>query len=206
MLAAQAFQGGAVRVPVGLPRIYCAEGDSITAAPQSYVVQFGPNANAGTTIQNLAVGGSTLGTMTARQGAVDALLPAPRVGRFVCSVLIGANDLGASTAAAYAADLATYCDARRAAGWQVVVCTVLPSNAWAASIGNAAFEAIRQGLNTIVRTWVGTHCSAVADFDTTPVGAPGAQNNLTYYGDGLHPTPAAHTILEPVIRAIVNRL
>lgn len=206
MFAGQALQAGAVRVPTGLPRIYCAEGDSITQAGQSYVVQFAPNANAGTTIRNLSIGGSSLGTMAARQAAVDALLPAPRVGRFVCSALIGANDLGAYTPAAYAAELATYCDNRRAAGWQMVVCTVLPSNAWDSSIGGPAFESIRQALNAILRTWPGVHCSAVADFAQTAVGLPGAQNNLTYYLDGLHPTPAAHTILEPVMRAIVNSL
>lgn len=206
MFAAQAIQHGIIRSPSGLPRIYCAEGDSITQAGQSYVVQFAPNAKQGTTIRNLAVGGSALGDLLTRQGAVDALLPVPRLGRFIFSVLIGANDLGAYTAANYAAQLATYCDNRRAAGWQVVVCTVLPSNAWASSIGTPAFEAIRSSLNAIVRGWVGSHCSAVADFDTTPVGMAGAQNNAAYYGDGLHPTPAAHAILEPVIRAIVNRL
>lgn len=206
MLASRAFLQTMIRPPTGLSRIYCAEGDSITAAPQSYVVQFTPNAKAGTTIRNLAVGGSSLGSMSARQSDVDALLPVPRLGRFIFSVLIGANDLGAYTAAAYAAELATYCDNRRAAGWQVVVCTVLPSNAWATGIGTPAFEAIRTSFNNIVRGWVGTHCSAVADFDTTPVGVSGAQNNSVYYGDGLHPTPAAHAILEPVIRAIVNRL
>lgn len=206
MLGPQAFQHSSAFTATGVSRIYCAEGDSITAAPQSYVVQFVPNAKPGTTIQNLAVGGSSLASMTARQSAVDALLPSPRLGRFICSVLIGANDLGATTASAYAADLANYCDNRRAAGWQVVVCTVLPSSAWAASIGNDAFEAIRSALNNILRGWVGIHCSAVADFSTTVVGAPGAQFVPAYYEDGLHPTPLAHSILEPVIRACVNGL
>lgn len=206
MQAGTAFQWGAVKAPSGLPRLYCAEGDSITAAAQSYVVQYGPNRPAGTTVTNLAVGGSSLATMAARQAAVDALLPSPRLGKFICSVLIGANDLGATTAAAYAADLAVYCDNRRAAGWEVIVCTVLPSTAWSGSIGDAAFEAIRSEFNTIIRGWVGTHCSAVADFSTTAVGAPGAQYVASYYSDGLHPTPLAHSILEPVIRIPLNRL
>ena len=78
--------------------------------------------------------------------------------------------------------------------------TILPSTA-------SGFNTARNTVNTTLRTWVGTHCDAIADFaaDAT-MGPDAAASNATYYSDGTHPTAAGQVILETVIRSVINAL
>ena len=189
-------------------RVYCAEGDSITATtgPTSYAFRFGANDSPRVFGSVFAVGGSTLATMSARASVLDAVIPAAKGARkFILSVLIGANDLGAySSEANYITALAAYCDARRAAGWLVVVCTLLPRDNGGDS---ATHNTRRVGVNTAINTWVSTHADAVADFaaDAT-MGPDAAASDVTYYSDGLHPTAAGQALLEPILRVVINAL
>ena len=187
-------------------RVYCAEGDSITAALNAYPFIFGPNASPTVFGADVAVGGSTLANLNSRAAALDATLPTNRTGRkFILSVLIGANDLGSySSAANYITDLAAYCDARRAAGWLLVVCTLLPR---ANGGDSATFNTRRAVVNPAILTWVGTHADAVSDFaGNATMGPDAAASDTTYYSDGLHPTAAGQAILETVIRPVINAL
>ena len=108
-----------------MSRAYVAEGDSITSDtsgiggvtpyPDRYLSFASPTIN---TFVNNAVGGSALANMNLRAATLDAMLPLGTVN--ILSVLVGANDsIGGSslyaTAAIYAAAVASYLDARRAA-------------------------------------------------------------------------------------------
>lgn len=185
-------------------RIYIAEGDSITTTQAyCYPWKYLPNRVAGTFVSIAAISGSTLASMTARGSLVDAAIPPNRGSRkYILSVLIGANDIASyfGNSAAYITALASYCDARRAAGFLVAVCTILPST-------QSNFNVTRNLVNTAIRTWVGTHCDAVIDFaaDAT-MGGDSAASNTTYYSDGIHPTDAGHVILETVARTVLNAL
>lgn len=116
----------------------------------------------------------------------------------------GTNDLqgGASAATTYSR-IVTYCQARKAAGWKVIVLSILPRQA------SSTFETDRQTVNA----------SLLADFPTTTaftnirrggtyadvfvnvgadatIGAPGSQNNTTYYdADTIHLKNAGYAIV-----------
>ena len=203
--------------PVPYSRWYFAEGHSIPATGGSYAYLFGPNSSPSVVGGVKAVGGSTLASMSARGAAVDALLPTNRTGRtFILSVEIGTNDLfnypgatDAIAAAAYASALQTYIAARRAAGWKVITCTILPrSDAGLTAPEIAAHNARRALLRTTQLSWVGTLVDGCADFaNDATMGPDAASNNTTYYNaDKIHPIAAGHTILETIIRTVANAL
>lgn len=188
-------------------RVVAAEGDSITANASSYADQFAPNASPVMYGNKRAIGGSTSADMIARATALDAILPTVRTGRkFILSVLIGANDGltgGGFNQATWLANLAAYLDARRTAGWLVCLCTITPR----ADAGFATFNTNRNALNIVLRTWVGTHCDAIADFAANAtMGPDAAAANASLYGDGLHPTTTGHGHLEGVYRAAINAM
>jgi hypothetical protein len=190
-------------------RILVTEGDSITGGfGYSYPYLFGPNASPALYGVDYAVSGSGIPTLNARAAQIDGIIPPNATGRkFILSVLIGANDLstgysgpGGTGVSGWLADLGTYLDARRAAGWKVVLCTVLPQTA-------AGFNAARNTANTTLRTWVGTHADALADFAADPtMGPDSAASDTSLYADGTHPTNAGQVILESVFRPAVNGL
>lgn len=123
---------------------------------------------------------------------------------------MGANDLhttpgatDAIAAAAYAAIVATYCDALYTAGFdEVVLCTELATT-------NATHDARRALLNDIYRSsYPGANPVTICDFAADPVmgtdtafaDAPG---NWT---DALHPNVAGNTILAGVLAPVLNAL
>jgi lysophospholipase L1-like esterase len=159
-----------------------AEGDSITAISYSYVdVYYTTPPSTLFMGLNNAVSGSTINNLNLRASEIDSCIP-PNKGtrKFVLSVLIGANDLGVST---WLTNLASYLDARRSAGWYVVLCTVLPQTA-------SGFNTARDSANPTLRTWVGVHCDAICDFGnlSSTMGADAAASNTTLYPDGEHPS------------------
>jgi lysophospholipase L1-like esterase len=195
-------------------RILVTEGDSITSSDGSYAFLFGANANPAVLGNNIAksgsviglADGSTAGSMFERAATVDSIIPpTPGSREFVISVLIGANDLVTLGASTFLERLAAYCDARRLAGWTVVVCTALPNT-------TGGFNAERATANTAIRTWVGVHADAICDFDTEATmgidgnGSTTGPWDTTYYSDGLHPTAAGQALLEAVYRAVINAL
>lgn len=176
------------------------EGDSITAAAGGYPMLYRASGPIASALIN-AVSGSTTTTLVNRAAALDTKLSIPAT-KHILSVLIGLNDyvsLGSSTATFLAA-LASYLDARRTAGWYVVVCTLLPAS-------DAGFNAWRAIVNPEIRLMVGTHADALCDFaaDAT-MGPDAACANGTYYEQvyGEHPTDAGHAVLQPIIATVLN--
>jgi lysophospholipase L1-like esterase len=119
-------------------------------------------------------------------------------------VTFGTNDLtiGGRTAAQIYADLQTYCAAVRAEGGQVIVCTILPNNAW-----NGTQQTTRNDYNTLVRTNWASFADGLCDYAVDPtMGPQAASADTTLYGDGLHVTELGHSYLAPITAAAVNAL
>ena len=191
-------------------RIYVAEGDSITAgfgtSNGGYPTLFGSNSTPIVHGVNAGVSASQISDLTNRAVVEDGIIPPIKGNRkFILSVLIGANDLTGVSVSQFLTNLSTYLDARRAAGWTVVVGTILPTTRTA--FGGGTFNTARNTANTTIRTWVGTHADAVADFAADPtIGPDAAAANTTYYQDGTHPTDVGQAILETVLRPVINGL
>ncbi len=188
---------------------WLAEGDSITSDVNSYCLKYGVNATINVLGARRAVAGGLVSGLVSRAARRDAMLPTTFGNkRFVLTVLIGANDLtSAMTTAQFLSDFAAWCDTARAAGWIVVICTILPNT-------NVGFNAKRNVANTELRLWTtngstvpGKHADYICDFaaDAT-MGPDAAASNVTYYPDGVHPSNAGHVILETVLRPVMNAL
>lgn len=100
-----------------------------------------------------------------------------------------------------------WCQARKAVGWKVIVCTCLPRSNGGLT-GN--FETYRQSVNSQIRAnaigqgWA----DQIADMggDAT-IGAAGASTNSTYYNaDQIHLTSAGHTIAATYITTALNAI
>ncbi len=157
---------------------------------------------------NVAVNGYTLTDVIAQASTVDAYITNnPGFANYVLSILIGVNSLILSggdysgNTAGFITNLAAYCDARRSAGWQVVLCTELPAYTGADA---TYYLAARATLNTAIHTWVGAHINAICDLAADPnIGQDGDQTNATYYQDNLHPTNAGHAIMATIMEAAI---
>ncbi len=93
--------------------------------------------------------------------------------------------------------ISTYCLARKAVGWKVIVGTCLPRDT-----AKANFEADRQTINQWVRDNYLTFADKIADFgaDAT-IGQAGQQASATYYiGDGVHLSAAGHAIIASIYK------
>lgn len=195
---AKAAESG-IEVQTANDRIYLAEGDSLTASAGGtpYPSLFGPNASPPVLGVNFAVNGTGISDMTTRAAGYDSIIPPDTAGRkFILSVL-ATNGV---TSGSYLTDLAAFCDARRAAGWLVIVCTITPRT-------TGGYNTDRNTANTTIRTWVGLHADAICDFAANgTIGPDAAASDTTYYSDGIHFTATAAAIAETVIRPVINAL
>lgn len=115
----------------------------------------------------------------------------------------GSNDLklGATRADAQAR-LVQYCQERQAAGWSVVILTILPRRQ---SGLPATFEDDRTAINAYILANYASFADAVAD--VAAVAEMADPTNTTYYADGVHPTALAYnTLIAPVVAAAVEAL
>ena len=105
----------------------------------------------------------------------------------VVTILIGANDGSGADPVDYARRLFAYCDEVRAHGAKVALGTVLPQGQVIANYQTS--NAHRLILNDLIRAAVGQHIDAVIDYGGDPIiGTDAAANDVTLFGDGLHPT------------------
>lgn len=183
-----------------------AEGDSITRGNHSGFVAYPALVNAyypdlNYLVVNNAVPSDTVDGLIARAASLDAQLPAtPRVG--VLTVLVGINDFAfGDSVPTFLAQLSGYLDARIAAGWRVIVCTLLPDTA---DIGANAW---RNTANATIITWAGVHANAICDFGGNPVMGPdNAPLDTLLYSDGVHPTIYGQGLLAQQIGAVIASL
>jgi hypothetical protein len=121
----------------------------------------------------------------------------------VCVVLAGGGDfrMGASAASIYRA-LRDYCEQRQAAGFRVVVLSVLPSNR------PETFEATRLAYNTMLRTGWSQFADGLADLAGDPrIGDFGDELDGQFYlTDQLHLTNAGNAVMAAVTAPVLGEL
>lgn len=155
---------------------------------------------------NLGVPGQTTGMMTADAAAeVDPLYSAGR-DHNVLVVWEGTNDLAYGTTRPLDAGqayrhLAEYCRARRRAGFEVVLLTVLPRE------GSASFNAARSDLNERLRAGWRDFADALADVAADPsIGRDGAELDPAYYRDTVHLTAEGYRVVAGIVAGEVDGL
>ncbi len=178
-----------------------------------------------TTPYNLGIGGATIATvpspnpsgyvtLTSGAAAVDSHLSGSLPNILVvweCSNELAENP-GVTTATSTEAAFKAYCLARRAAGWKVIVLTVLPRQLQPTMRGDD--EAARQTINTWMRANWPSFSDGEADVAADArIGYPGTEANGTYYynpGSGLdqyvHLVDAGYAIVANYVAQAVSRL
>lgn len=150
---------------------------------------------------NLGVGGYTWLDLTTNAATTDTYY-STLYKKNILVLFCGTNDIagGADGATTYARALA-YCQARQAAGWLIVIVTMLPR-------GDATFEAKRVIYNNLVAANWQTFADAYypAHLDAN-IGVASANTNLTYYNaDQVHPINAGHAIIATGVTAAISTL
>jgi lysophospholipase L1-like esterase len=169
------------------------DGNSMTGGSSTYPATVMPTFPSMTST-NVGVPGQTTPDMLS--DAVTQVDPLYN-GTLANNVLVcweGTNDLklGATAASAYSS-LVTYCSNRRAAGYKVVIVTLLPRNDGGTP---GTFEADRQTVNTNIRANWTTFADALADVAAIgAIGDFGDSNNATYYQDNVHMTALGYDIV-----------
>ncbi len=195
--------------------LYCYEGDSIMSGlglagvTNPVWAQIHPNLPANSfdavfarTGSGLLSTGVEIGGL-ARVPYVDQMLSVPHTKAIFCEDF-GRNDLNSSTAAQHFANVKAYSLARRAQGWKIVLCTILPSTATGFNVRRNAFNALVYGDNSFY--------DVLSDWAADPTMGPdsvcpdGGPFNATYYIDGTHPTQAGFDILAPILQTAVLSL
>ncbi len=146
--------------------------------------------------------GQTIAQMAAAFGNY-AHVYSPAARNNILTIFAGTNDIagGASAATTYAA-LQSFCQQAHAAGWKVVVATMLPRNGL-----TGAQQAQWTAYNASIRSgWPG-FADALADLQADPTMGPfAASSNNALYFDGTHPTDLGYTYIAPVEAAAVRGL
>lgn len=176
------------------------DGDSITAGlvgtpPFAHLVAN----NFGWFSTNLGSQGANMTDLTSQAATlVDPLFIAGAAN--VDVVFAGTNDiaLSSSSAASVYASYQTYCAARHAVGWKVVVIDMLPRGAGseaARTTLNADFDA-----DTCADAHVKTTCN-------TSMWAAGANTNTTWYAaDQIHPNTNGHSIIAGCLETAISSI
>ena len=146
-------------------------------------------------------GGATIADMLAEAPSeVDARYR-PAADLDLCVVLAGGGDFhDGATAADVFAGLESYCTQRRAAGFRVVVLTVLPAS------DPVTFEATRLAYNGMVRASWETFADGLADIAADPrIGDTGDNLDRQFYGkDALHPNDAGNAVMAAVAAPVLQ--
>ena len=184
---------------------FCFDGDSLTVGPalgSGYVEQLMADyADAGRRFDwmNYAVSGQVTNDLnTDATTQIDPYYSALVAPKNILCVWIGCNDMAGQTISKETAynNLVTYCQGRKAAGYKIIVATILPRGAT-----NPNFETDRAWYNNQIKTNYASWADAVADVagDST-LGA--GYSDLTYYNaDQVHLTQAGQAIVKGIFKA-----
>lgn len=184
--------------------ILVTEGDSITdgtgnAAWVGHPQLLAWNYSSSTPFQVINYGhsGDQVAQLTSRAAQLDALIDSSKSFNILV-VLIGRNDLDHVSSGTFETNLQTYCQARQASGWKVVVCTLLPTT-------GATAGPLISGVNSWIRSNYTTFADALADLgnDATILAN---YTSTTYLWDGTHPTSLVYNLMVPYIITAINGL
>ena len=203
-LKAEAFTAinGYVGVPVRNRVIF--DGDSLTrglgaSTPGgTYVSQVAPLLGPGWETRNLGIGGQmTMDVLADAATQIDSQFDASLNANVVC-LWIGSNDIWQQLPANETyARIVEYSEDRQAAGFKVVVGSVMPRNL------TPYAQTQRQELNALLREHWQEFADGFADF----AAEPRLQNYLDtdYFADKVHPTDAGYAIVAPIATAAIQQ-
>jgi hypothetical protein len=158
------------------------------------------------TYYNIAVSGQPLSTLNANSPAKIDHLYDESVPGIVC-IWCGINDIvaGADAATTYSR-LVTYCQGRQAAGYQVVVSTLLPCTS-ASAIG-VGYNAKRNTVNASIRANWATFADALADVAAdTRIGDDADSDDLVYFNaDKTHLNATGYAIVSGIVDTAIRSL
>ena len=212
LLAGATFTGGLV---TQIPNIVF-DGDSLTIGSGALPFNNFPNSNdypsqvVGAldhrgTYYNVGVAGETIATMITNAPTVVDTKLVTGAGNVVC-IWGGTNDLyyGATATTTYNS-IVSYCQARQAAGWKVIVGTITPRS----SAGTpGSFNASRLTVNTNIRANWTNWANGLADIGADPnMGTSGQEANTQYYnGDLVHFNPHGYRVMAGYVLAALGGL
>jgi hypothetical protein len=153
--------------------------------------------------RNVASGGQTVAMMAADAATQVDVLYNSAYHHNICIVWEGCISISNGyTSAQLHDELKAYCLARRAAGFQVVLLTVLPYG------DNPESEVRRTSANALIRADWTDYADALADVALdSRIGEAGDQNNTTYYlVDKWHLNDAGNAIVADIVRTAVEGL
>ena len=176
------------------------DGDSITTSAGGTFLWPTTVVAPGFNIYNVAVGGQTMATIRANGAAhVDSLYRAGAASN-ILYIDAGTNDGQADSTALQTYDnLRAYCLARRAAGWTVVVGTM---------ISRQALDTFKNAYNALIRNGWPEFADGLVDYAAnTALGADGAYaNTLVFNVDQVHPLDAGNYLMVSTAQRAFNTL
>jgi lysophospholipase L1-like esterase len=199
------------------------DGDSLTEgyglstpATQSYPAQLGQLLGVPWVVVNKGAGGQTCAQIEADASSdVDPLYHATNNADNVLIAFAGTNDIyfNADTSDAATTTIGrveTYCGNRQAAGWRVLVGTLLPRSDFPGTSTLPAdkethHEARRQAVNTSLRANWSTYADRLIDFAAdTRIGDDGDEDDTTYYlADKVHPNATGAGVLAALAQMVI---
>jgi hypothetical protein len=187
-----------VPIPPPLPINFVADGDSITAGFEGTAYTTLLTLNISSTITNVGVSGKTICQLVVDAPAkVDTLLVPSTTNNNIVGIWAGTNDAAAGTSVAdtYAC-LEAYVNARRAAGWRVIVMQMI------SRVGQDVFK---NAYNALISAGWTANAQGYVTFSAL-LSADGAYANTTYFNvDQIHPqTLSDTTLIAPVISTAIN--
>lgn len=186
--------------PAGLMLV--AEGDSITSGYQDRIpyARIACDSFPNSRYKIQAVPGDGLNVLIARAANTDSYFSSENEFN-VLTVLIGRNDFNTGISEGdFVAALKTYCQARMAVGFQLVLCTLLPSGE------NLSFNPWRAVVNEMMRDDASMY-DALCDFAADPVMGPDSAGlNTSLYYDLNHPSQLGHDNLAAILVEVLHGL
>lgn len=157
-------------------------------------------------VLNLAVANSDIGQIEARAEQCDVLVHRYTQPWMVVFELTNTLFHGLSVDQTYARHVA-YCQARRAAGFRVLIGTGIDrNNQLRLGLPNTYTWEDMQRLNALIRDTWRTFADGLVDFAAIPeLGPAGASSNSRYFYDGVHPSNAAGMLMMNCVLAELQR-
>lgn len=167
-------------------------------------------------VANHALSGRRLTNLETQAATTDALIRnVPGVnGRpirdHILCVSVGTNVSDANPTT-FAASVGAYCAARKAAGWHVILCTIMSRTDGIIANFDSSYQ---QPYNAIIRTagWAAANgVDLICDIaSNAELGSSGASDNVAYAaywsGDKIHPSATGYTLAAVTYKASIDSL
>ena len=140
--------------------------------------------------------------MTTATSSIADLRVSPLFGSNIMVAWELGNDIvtNGADAATAVANFVTYCNNRKAAGWnKIIALTITPRT-------TAGFNAVRNAANQLMRDYVSPPWDALVDVGADATIGPDAAASGPYYQDGIHLTMAGYAIVAALVAPVLNAM